>query len=768
MTLGIHMDKKRILAAFTGVALFTGILLVKTPAEENLQGVMQNTAGIENAAQPDNASLASKSPLSQANALPASYEKIKENQRFALYVEKSSGSFAVCSADNGTIWWSNPPEADKDAKAKNAKKNEMKSHVLLDVIDMERNKQSKLGDYSGSVKEGNAKFEKTEKGFRMIYSFEKNKMTVPVEYALEEDRLKAWVDVSKIKEEGKERIFSISILPYMASANGEEEGYMLVPDGSGGLIRLNNGKTSFRPYSQKLFDTNKALYSYMRASVSEMARAPLYGIKTRNAAMLAVVTEGAADGTVNADISGRFNNYNNIFCTFSLRYVDIFAYENERKSDVNVYQQGAPGLNKCQVDYFFQAGTDLDYVDMAAMYREYLIRDYGLQKEKEDVNPLYVTLYGAAVKKEPFLGIPVNKVLPLTTFDAAVKILEEASQAGIDRIILRYNAWSREGIWEKMPGKAAPENMLGGRDDFSTLQQAAKKHDAKLFTGVELLNHKRGSLLSRFFDWAKTIRGLPISVYDFKPNIFIRNESKGAGHLLKVEKISIVSENNAAAIKKLGSDGVALNDVSDTLYSDFSLQHPGMTQTYNSIVKAAERYKQTAGSVMVEGGTEQLIAGAEHVVNLPVGGSGFDVVDQEIPFLQMALHGIVSYTIPSINLSPNPDKMLLKALETGSKLHYTWIANPNADVKDSNLDMLYGAYYKDWMSVAADQYQTMKDIASTVGNRFITGHEQLGDGVYKTTYEGNVSVTVNYNNETVQANGKSIKGMGFLVEKEGE
>lgn len=42
------------------------------------------------------------------------------------------------------------------------------------------------------------------------------------------------------------------LLPYFGAAGAGEQGYMLVPGGSGALIELNNGKTNLEPYETEL------------------------------------------------------------------------------------------------------------------------------------------------------------------------------------------------------------------------------------------------------------------------------------------------------------------------------------------------------------------------------------------------------------------------------------------------------------------------------------------------------------------------------------
>ena len=67
--------------------------------------------------------------------------------------------------------------------------------------------------------------------------------TVTLEWHLGEDNVEAKLPVSAIEERGGGKVYRIQLLPYMAAAGSDENGYMVVPNGSGSLIRFNNGKT---------------------------------------------------------------------------------------------------------------------------------------------------------------------------------------------------------------------------------------------------------------------------------------------------------------------------------------------------------------------------------------------------------------------------------------------------------------------------------------------------------------------------------------------
>ena len=62
-----------------------------------------------------------------------------------------------------------------------------------------------------------------------------------MEYRLEGDDLIVTVPLSEIEYKENAPIVSMTILPYFGAGSTQEDGYMLVPEGGGSIIRFNNG-----------------------------------------------------------------------------------------------------------------------------------------------------------------------------------------------------------------------------------------------------------------------------------------------------------------------------------------------------------------------------------------------------------------------------------------------------------------------------------------------------------------------------------------------
>lgn len=107
----------------------------------------------------------------------------------------------------------------------------------------------------------------------------KPNFVIPLEYRLEEGSLVVKVPVGQVKESGQYQIRSLELLNMFGAADQLTDGYMLVPDGSGSLIRLNNGKVKEEQYVQRVYGPDPNDNSYRRGQVSQNARMPVFGMK---------------------------------------------------------------------------------------------------------------------------------------------------------------------------------------------------------------------------------------------------------------------------------------------------------------------------------------------------------------------------------------------------------------------------------------------------------------------------------------------------------
>ena len=146
-----------------------------------------------------------------------------------------------------------------------------------------------------------------------------------------------------------------------------------------------------------------------------------------------------------------------------------------------------------------------------------------------------------------------------------------------------------------------------------------------------------------------------------------------------------------------------------------------------------------------------------HITNVPLSASHFDVFDEDNPFYQLVMNGVIPYSTTAINGDADSETLLLMAIATGSNLSYDMIYEETSELKDTEYDIYYYANYEHWVDTATEEYKLLDPILRDVSDSFITGYDVENDGNYiTTTYENGTVVKVDLEAKTVDYNGKLI------------
>lgn len=313
-----------------------------------------------------------------------------------------------------------------------------------------------MGDYKVSRNEGKPIFD------------------ICVHYVLEDNQLVVKVPMKEISYNEDYPIVKLQVLPYMGASNVDEKGYMIVPEGTGGKINFNNGKTGQQRYQSDVYGWD---YGQARTTIVDETKSnfPLLAIanETTQSSFLCVAEEGSSYATVQADISGKNNGYNYGTFIYSLIHGENMDVSTKSDTTVRVYEDGLPNETLSQ-RYIFSDKTD--YSDLAKEYRGYLQKKYpSLGKVDSDKQALAVEMIGAVDDTEHILGYPVVRSQSLTSYTQAKSILEDLQKAGIGNINAKYTGWFNTGVKQTSAAKVKTVGRLGSSSDLEDLTVYADK-----------------------------------------------------------------------------------------------------------------------------------------------------------------------------------------------------------------------------------------------------------------------------------------------------
>ena len=125
------------------------------------------------------------------------------------------------------------------------------------------------------------------------------------------------------------------------------------------------------------------------------------------------------------------------------------------------------------------------------------------------------------------------------------------------------------------------------------------------------------------------------------------------------------------------------------------------------------------------------------------------------------LHGIKSYSLPSINLSGDWEKYFLKAIETGSSLDFSFIGSDYDEIKGTALDYLNGSSFSLCKEKSIEFADKLSQSMSGTANSLIDDYRVITQQVRAVAYENGDCYIVNYGNSDYDFNGLIIKAKGF-------
>lgn len=615
--------------------------------------------------------------------------------------------------------------------------------------------------------------------------------TIPMEYYLEDENLVVRVPASEIKypvnvldEFGKRTTYplvSVELLPFFGAAGLEDEGYMLVPDGSGALIKLNNGKVAANPYEQMLYGRDLGLTQpWVTPPAAKASHLPVFGMKRNDQAFLAIIEEGEATGRINADISGRRYSYNAVWPKFTLINQDranlqasvpdawgtSIQWRLQRKT-INTYQSQLYS-GDLKVRFAFLSGEQADYSGMAVYYRDYLVEKYNLTRVSVGKGiPFFLELVGAIHDYQPVMGIRTEVTKPLTTFEEAKRIILELNGEGIGQLNFTYTGWLERGAHHTFPNGIYPEGTLGGRDGFNSLTKILKDRQISFFPGVDFINVYDDRLLDGFQVRRDSLRYMDgnFALPRLESNYFdaVTGRAKiGSAYILSPIRFRALTDRFLKDFARYDLDGIYLQNIGDQLNSDFTKRNQERTRDYvrNMIVTQTAKFSEQA-KVQVSGGNDYLLPYVDNIKNMPMTSSGYHITDQDVPFYQMVLHGYIPFTGEPINFAADYRDEILKLLETGGYPYYLGYYRQASVLKETCFDRLYTGSYRDWLEEAVLVYYRLNSELVTIQSLAIINHEQLADRVFATTYENGMMIIVNYNEEPVGIGDIKIEGKGY-------
>lgn len=714
-------------------------------------------------------------PVQEGSSNVKGMELVCENDNLKLYTDTATANVAVYDKRNGNITYSNPVDADEDSIANAVNKNYLKSQFILSYYNSDV-KSGLLDSYSQCVAQGNFTVESIENGLRYIYTIGDTNgihFDIPLEYRLAEDYLTVSIPASGIKEYGNGYVYRIQLLRYMGAAKNDEDGYMVVPNGSGSIIYFNNGKTNMASYSQYIYDLDPLVANYTTVENVDSAKLGLFGICREDNSLLVTVEDGASTALITAGISGVYNDYNYAYPTFVLRNVDNLSMFGDSSGDVYVMEADMYDINM-EVRYTFLTEENEGYAGLASYYRNRLVEEGVLTKT--DVSgdiPFYYDVICGVKETHHILGVQYLRNFPMTTFDEAGEISTELKNSGINNQVMNLQGWFNGGYYHDATDKVKITSKLGGKSGLEDLNETVAANGGTLYADVAFqqvtfaddgFNYNTES--SRYYG-----AGYVASFGLVNPTT-LRNTS-GLGYLenkydvLSPKYLPRYVEKFTKKINKVDIAGISLRDLGNYLASDKKRTNVINREAALDVVEGQlELLESTGKKLMTNAGNAYSFAYTTDIINAPIKHNEFFIVDESIPLYEMILHGYISYSSELLNFQDDEDltPIVLNMIEAGAAPHYVFTWEESSKMKETALNRYYATTFDIWKEEAVEIYNQVNDALKHVSNAAIIGHEIMDENVRKVTYDNGVVIYINYGNEAKQVDGLEVPALSYRME----
>ena len=572
-----------------------------------------------------------------------------------------------------------------------------------------------------------------------------------------------------LKEAGKSKLGTLSFMSFMGSVYEDTvPGYMMVPDGAGALIRFQKKKAYLSGYSRKVYGSDLSIDNDEAASNLNGNRTddyateenqlsfPLWGIvhgENQNG-FLATVDSGELYTVINAIPAGAQNQT----VKFSRAYAD-FVYRteyNKRVSNTKVVLQPQEEANNVNpvLTFTFLTGEEANYAGMADIYREKLLKNQALPENeiaKDGDISLLLHVAGSEVKE----GFLANGLAELTNVEQAENMLDALAKSDITNVSMMISGWNKGGYHGGAYGSTKFEKKVGSEKEFKALQEKLEKQGGSLAlvlntvtANEDQININQDVALDATLD--SIVKTIPNKSLMYQDTYYLRHAK--------------VIEAMEKAFDDLEGFHLLLEGSAKYLHADYTIDNEKTRDAVmRELTKTVEKAKK---GLFFDAGNLYMLKYAEKITDIPMSNSQYIYETDTVPFLQMVLRGSVEYYAPYSNLGFYSDASILKMIEYGAYPSFIVMGADNFSISDTPLENHFSLNFKDWEDKIYYVYGQVNEALSKVKGAAIISHYAENEGVYRTTYDNDIAIYVNYNNEDyVTAEGVTVPAGGYTVEE---
>ncbi len=667
------------------------------------------------------------------------------------------------------------------------------SLITVEYIDSDKTKQIS----SASEKNAASVLEPTdgrENEFVLRISFSSPEIGLSVYLSLSDEGIRYRVPRAEFSGKDLNKLSAVLFTPFLCASGGRMKvidpetldwteqdryrvpGYVLVPDGSGALIRFSDNTSVFNPYDGDVYGKDYATETYYDTELHDDVPVhnpvmPVFGMAQgdRQLAFVAWADSGAEymDIIVNPDET-KSTSYTWAYPRFEYNVKYYQLYDEHGNGFFTTMDELFDYDIDLTYHFLYGDGSDgtppADYTGMARAYRDHLMNTGVLKTrgaEKEDI-PLRLDFIMADAEN----GVILTRQVTVTTTEDVRAILNDVMENGIENINCGLIGWQSKGESLSRPDQDRYSASVGSKGSFEKLirdfrDRGVEISQARNTTRINaLMTNYYGTAVKSISNWYVSVNEgwlLPESVptYTFG--------------FATPEKTAQWTQAFARNVREY-SEAITLSGISSVLNSHWSRSGSETTVT-EAIRLYAETLEGIGMKLNLENPNQYLWKYADKYLQIPVGNSWYIYESDSVPFLQMVLRGAMEMYAPYANFSFYTQDCVLRMIDYNISPSFILSQEASWNLADSFSANLYSTEYSLYKDLIQTIYAAVNGALREVQGYEWVHRDVIRSGVVVNTYrqEGKtIRIVINYTSGGVTYGDVSVPALSAAVIKQQE
>lgn len=565
-------------------------------------------------------------------------------------------------------------------------------------------------------------------------------LTFDVNVTLDNGTLSLMIPNESIIERSKTvSVISITLLPFFGSTRENyTPGYILIPDGVGALVRLD--EPSNQIINGRFYGDD---HGYNRRYFNHLS-VPLFGfIHEANAyGFYAHVSDGDEQTLLTAEFYG-INNYNRVSLRFFLREISRRIIDQAGNGADSI--SSVKTTSDFRVNYNFLKDDAASYVGIANHYKNYLLETENLFKKPSKENITLQTTYLMNDLEPSIFGR--NKVI-MTRANDVLKMYEELKDAGIKSQTIHLLGYSKDGASANL----SRMNFFERAKNYTKLKETLDEDNNLIFYNQ---NYTFASSLSKRVNDRRDIAKTTARV-----NLTFKDKTEWRSGLdfkiINPYQASLKASHDVKFINKYGA--IHIDSLGGTLFSYYqgNIQPRGVTMGYYEEI--ASRYE----TLSLSSPNSYLWKYISEYKDLSITNMQYTVYTDLVPFIPIIFQGVMPIYTPYLNFNAMGRERLLSMVDFNVYPSYILTEEETFKMRYTPNDY-YTTAYADFKDEIIENYHYLNDALKYIIDTGLVKREVVSSGLVMNTYENGVIIIINYTSTQKNLHGVTVNPLDYEV-----